>query len=157
MNASEHLAQELDKALNGGAWHGPSLREALEGVDLAAAVQRPIPEAHSIAELVHHTTTWQDVVRRRLGGETPQVSEAENWPPAPPADEAAWQGALRRLFDSGRELHAVVRAFPLDRLHEKRPGIEDTWYAMISGELQHLTYHAGQVVILRKSARAHAA
>lgn len=89
MNDSERLAIELDKALNGGAWHGPSFREALEGVDLASALRRPIPEAHSIAEIVLHATAWHDVVRRRLGGEAPQISDDQDWPAAAFADESA--------------------------------------------------------------------
>jgi hypothetical protein len=80
MNESERLAQQLDRALNGNAWHGPSWREALEGLGRDAALKRPIPEAHTIAEIVRHATTWHDVVTRRLQGETPEVSDAEDWP-----------------------------------------------------------------------------
>jgi len=152
MNESERLAGELDKALNGEAWHGPSFREALEGVDRATAVSRPIAQAHSIAEIVMHTATWHDVVRRRLGGEHPEVSESENWPDGVLADDAAWTRAQERLRDSGRALCEVVRAFPADKLTEKRPGVDGTWYALISGALQHTIYHAGQVVVLGKSA-----
>ena len=66
MNESERLAGELDKALNGEAWHGPSWREALEGVTPEQALAHPVPGAHSIAEVVRHAATWHDVVRRRL-------------------------------------------------------------------------------------------
>ena len=152
MNDSERLAIELDKALNGGAWHGPSFREALDGVDLAGALQRPIPAAHSIAEIVLHATTWHDVVRRRLGGETPQVEDSEDWPPTAIADEAAWKATVHRLRETGQALCESVRTFPVERLNEKRPRVDDTWYALISGELQHVIYHAAQVVLLKKSA-----
>ena len=113
MNDCERLGAELDKALNGGAWHGPSLREALEGVDLGAAVHRPIPQAHSIAEIVMHATAWHDIVRRRLDGESPQVTEAEDWPPPELPDESAWQAAIERLQTTGRALCDTVRAFPV--------------------------------------------
>jgi hypothetical protein len=151
MNESERLAAEIDKALNGGAWHGPSFREALEGVDLAAAQARPIPAAHTIAEIVLHATGWHDVVRRRLLGESPQVSEARDWPKAPLADETAWRAAVERLFETGRSLCETVRAFPAAKLNEKRPQLDDTWYGLLSGQLQHVIYHAGQVAILRKA------
>ncbi len=49
MNDCERLAQELDRALEGAAWHGPSWREALDGVDPQAAARRPIAGAHTIA------------------------------------------------------------------------------------------------------------
>lgn len=151
MNESERLAGELDKALYGGAWHGPSWREALEGVGRGAALQRPIPGAHTIAEIVLHATTWHDVVRRRLEGETPQVSDAEDWPVPAFADDAAWAAAVERLLATGRALTETVRRFPAERLQEARPRAEDTWFGLVVGELQHALYHAGQVVVLKKA------
>jgi hypothetical protein len=152
MNESERLANQLERALNGGAWHGPSWREALEGVTRWSAMHRPIPEAHSIAEIVLHATTWHDVVRRRLEGESPQVSGAEDWPAAVFPDEAAWSAAVARLFETGRSLCEMVERFPVERLQEKRPGLDDTWFGVIIGELQHVLYHAGQITLLRKAA-----
>lgn len=151
MNESERLAAEIGKALSGGAWHGPSFREALEGVDLAAAMRRPVADAHTIAEIVLHATAWHDVVRRRLQGENPQVTDEQDWPRVALADEQAWQAAVRRLEETGRALCDTVRAFPAEKLHEKRPSLDDTWYGLISGQLQHVIYHAGQVALLRKA------
>jgi hypothetical protein len=151
MNESERLADQIERALNGNAWHGPSWREALQDVTRERALERPIPEAHSIAEIVLHATSWHDVVRRRLEGESPAVSDAQDWPEAAVADDAAWQAAVARLFATGRSLREAVERFPADQLHEKRPKVEDTWYGLVIGELQHVLYHAGQVSLLRKA------
>jgi len=151
MNESERLADQIERALNGDAWHGPSWKEVLEGVSREAALQRPIPEAHSIAEIVRHATTWHDVVRRRLDGESPAVSDAEDWPAANLPDDAAWTAARSRLFDTGRALRETVARFPAERLKEKRPGVDDVWYHLVIGELQHVLYHAGQAAILKKA------
>ena len=151
MNESERFANQLERALNGNAWHGPSWREALDGITRERALERPIPEAHSIAEIVLHATTWHDVVRRRLEGETPEVSDAEDWPTAKLADEAAWKAAVSRLFATGAALREKVELFPVERLHEKRPKTDDTWYGLVIGELQHVLYHAGQVSLLKKA------
>ncbi len=156
MNESERLADQLTKALNGNAWHGPSWREALEGVGREAAVHRPIPGAHTIAEVLQHATTWQDVVRRRLEGDSPQISDSEDWPSAAFADEGAWSAAVARLFDTGKALTETVGRFPPERLHEKRPGVDATWYELVIGQLQHVLYHAGQIGLLKK-ARVNAA
>ena len=118
MNESERLADQMEKALNGGAWHGPSWRETLEGVTREAALKRPIPGAHTIAEIVGHSTTWHEVVRLRLSGESPQVSDAEDWPETRFRDEAAWNAAVSRLLATGEALRDAVAAFPAARLHE---------------------------------------
>src|SRR5262250_2600959 len=108
MNESERLAHEITKALNGGAWHGPSWREALDGVSRDGALQHPIPEAHSIAEVLLHAVAWHDIVRRRLQGETPQEPpDEENWPKPVLPDDAAWEATCERLFATGEALVAV--------------------------------------------------
>jgi len=151
MNESKRLADQLKRALEGEAWHGPAWNELLEGVTRDQAVARPVPSAHTIAEIVHHTATWQDVVRRRIEGESPQVSDEENFPAEALKDEAAWTALKERLFETGRTLVKTVAAFPVDRLTEKRPGVDGTWYELICGELQHELYHAGQIPILKKA------
>lgn len=154
MNESERLAREMEKALDGGAWHGPSWRETMEGVGRSTALLRPIAKGHTIAEIVLHATTWQDVVRRRLEGETPDVSTEEDWPAATFASDEAWSAAVRRVLEAGLSLCETVRRFPPARLHEPRPGLEETWFELISGQLQHSLYHLGQIGILKKAAVA---
>jgi hypothetical protein len=151
MNESKRLANEVRKALNGEAWHGPSWKEILDGVGREAATLRPIPEAHTLAEVVLHATTWHDVVRRRIEGETPEVTNTEDWPVAAFPDEAAWSASVTRLFETGKALADTIERFPAEKLHDKRPGVDGTWYELISGELQHILYHAGQVGILKKA------
>lgn len=151
MNESLRLADQLTKALNGEAWHGPSWKETLAGVTREAALHRPIPEAHTIAEIVLHAAVWHDVVRRRLEGETPDISDAQDWPSTTFTDEPAWTAAVARLFETGSALVATVSKFPAEKLHEKRPSTDGTWYELIIGELQHVLYHAGQVGVLKKA------
>ncbi len=152
MSDAKRLARQMGLALHGGAWHGPSWHEALAGVTRAGALERPIPGAHTIAEIVLHATTWHDVARRRLAGESFEVTAAEDWPPAALADDGAWVAAMARLFMAGNALCDAVGQFPSDQLHMHRPGLDDTWFGLIMGELEHMLYHAGQVGLLRKAA-----
>jgi len=151
MSESKRLANEVRKALDGEAWHGPTWKDNLDGVGRDAAIYRSIPEAHTIAELVLHATTWHDVVRRRIEGETPEVTSDQDWPVAAFADDATWNAAVARLFETGKALAATIEKVPEQKLLEKRPGVDGTWYELISGELQHVLYHAGQVGILKKA------
>ena len=151
MNESKRLANQLKKALEGGAWHGPSWRDALEDVSCEQALEQPVGNAHSIAEIVLHASTWHEGVRQRLQGETPEVPDSQDWPVVTLTDESTWEAAKERLFTSGRALYEVVDRFPMERLHEPRRNAEGTWYELVIGELQHITYHAGQVSLLRKA------
>ena len=152
MNETERLTRELEKSLFGGAWHGPSWSEVLAGVSEADALRRPISNAHTIAEIVAHATTWFGVVARRIEGESPQVSDAEDWPKVASLTEGDWSQLKDRSLETARILVETVRRISPERLVEPRPGMKDTWFELVTGELQHVLYHAGQVGVLRKAA-----
>src|SRR5947208_2777055 len=54
MRPTERLLDQLNRAYGGEAWHGPALRNLLDGVSEAQAKARPIRDGHSILELVVH-------------------------------------------------------------------------------------------------------
>ena len=56
MTVIERIVGQMKAAFEGGAWHGPAVLELLQDVDPITAMGKPIPEAHSIWELVAHLT-----------------------------------------------------------------------------------------------------
>src|SRR5260370_35154146 len=84
MTESERILDQLKRAYEGGAWHGPSVREVLNGVTARQAQARPLQNAHSIWELVHHIAVWENLGRRGLGGDRAEIniSSPEDWRPA---------------------------------------------------------------------------
>src|SRR5260370_36528273 len=110
MTEIERILDQLKRAYEGGAWHGPSVREVLNGVTGRQAQARPLQNAHSIWELVHHIAVWENVGRRRLMGDRAaiDISSPEDWPPADDTDDAAWGQAKAAL---GRGHKALVEAF----------------------------------------------
>src|SRR5260370_15879849 len=85
------IAEQLRRAFDGSAWHVPSMLELLEDVDAETAAAKPIPNVHSIWELVLHTAVWDRAVRRRIGGHTTQPKMGQNLPPAPKNNHPAQQ------------------------------------------------------------------
>src|ERR1700756_3034247 len=79
MSLIDQVVDQLHRAFDGEAWHGPALMEVLEGIDAETAAERPIPGAHSIWELVVHITAWEEVVARRIQGQAATVSDEENF------------------------------------------------------------------------------
>lgn len=146
------LADQLERSFRGGAWHGPAVCEALEDVDYEIAASRPIAGAHTIWEIVDHLTTWIDVADRRTAGETPEVTEARDWPARDAADEAAWERTRAALDAAHRRLHASVEALDDTHLGDPVAGSDPTLRGLLLGILQHNTYHAGQISILARAA-----
>jgi uncharacterized damage-inducible protein DinB len=146
------LADQLRRAFEGDAWHGPSLLELLQDVDAATAAAKPVQDAHSIWELLLHVTAWDNAACRRLKGHKFQPEGTANFPLVPrKPTEGAWRKAVARAKGTHDILVKTVAALPESRLHERVPGKKYDFYFMLQGMAQHELYHAGQIAILRKA------
>jgi uncharacterized damage-inducible protein DinB len=147
---ASRLADQLERSFRGGAWHGPSLSEALEGIDGRRARLRPIPGAHTILELVGHVAFWLDACLDRLERGVDADSNGD-WQVADDGSEASWRAALAALESAHRKLHAAVLALPEERLDDPVPGSDPNVRGMLLGLLQHNAYHAGQIALLARA------
>lgn len=144
------IAEQLRRAFDGDAWHGPALLELLQDVDAALAAAKPSPEVHSIWELVLHVAVWDAAACRRLSGEKTQPTGTANFPIVPKPTEAAWRKTIANTKRTHEMLLKTVRALPESRLRERVPGKKYDFYFMLHGVVQHELYHAGQIAILKK-------
>ena len=71
----EELLDTVKRSFDGDAWHGPSVKEVLDGVDEEAA-KRKLPGVHSIWELALHIAGWTGEVALRLEGKAPSEPPA---------------------------------------------------------------------------------
>lgn len=152
------LRADLAAAYDGGPWHGPSFRAALDGLTAAEAAAHPVAGAHSVWELVLHVAAWMHNGARRLdAGTYLPMPDAEDWPGVPaPADDAAWTQDLRALDDAYHALADRVAALRADDLARPLAGappdaLGGTVAELVSGLTQHLAYHGGQVALLRRA------
>lgn len=145
------IADQLRRAFDGSAWHGPALLELLEDIDAATAAAKPLPKVHSIWELVLHIAAWDGAVYRRLGGAKVQLKAAQNFPRVAKPTEAAWREAIVHAKRTHDILVTAVAALPDKRLRDRLPGKRYDFYHMLHGLAQHELYHAGQIAILKKT------
>jgi hypothetical protein len=151
MSEIERLTDQLKRAFEGDAWHGPSVREVLEGVTPEIAARRVIPEAHTIWEIVLHIGVWETFVRRRLEGETIKgPTGKEDWPEVHDTKLAAWQKTVDELVQGHLALRQALSKFPDAKLDETVPGTNFPYYVPFHGVVQHDLYHAGQISLLKK-------
>lgn len=153
MSEIARILDQLKRAYEANAWHGPSVREVLAGVTSAQANARPLPNAHSIWELVQHIAVWEDVGRRRLTGDRAQIaiSTPEDWPPPEDTTEEAWEQAKAALDRVHQALVEAITNTPESRLDEPIFEGMSTVYVTLHGVVQHDLYHAGQIAILKKA------
>jgi len=155
----EMLLGLLHEAFDARAWHGPSLRTAVRGVDARLATWRPAPGRHNIWETVVHAAFWKYAVRRRLTGDKSRTFpiKGHNWFVRPAnhasAHDAAWKDDVRLLIAEHRRLVETVAGLTPSSLRRPSRGSRQTPLFMIRGIAAHDLYHAGQVQLLRALAR----
>jgi uncharacterized damage-inducible protein DinB len=145
------IADQLRRAYNGDAWHGPALLELLEDVDAVTAAAKPLRDIHSIWELVLHVAAWDNAGLRRLAGEEAKLKGTANFPlvPTPPTEEA-WRDTVAATKRTHGALVETVAGLSEKRLRDQVPGKSYDFYHLFHGIAQHELYHAGQIAILKK-------
>ena len=151
MSEAARIADQLRRAFEGSAWHGPALLELLDDVDAVTAAAKPLPRVHSIWELVLHIAAWDGAVHRRLGGAKARLSASQNFPPVTNPTEAAWREAIEHAKRTHDALVKTVASLSEKRLRDRVPGKRYDFYHMLHGLAQHELYHAGQIAILKKT------
>jgi uncharacterized damage-inducible protein DinB len=152
MTETKFIAEQLHKAFEGDAWHGPSVREALDGVSAEKAAAKPIADAHSIWELALHIGAWVEHSRHAIDGRPLplQLDTPEDWPRVSGTDAAAWKQTYKHVFEAGKALVKAIENFPPARLTDTVPGRSYDFHQLFHGIVQHTIYHAGQIALLKK-------
>ena len=156
MSEIERILDQLKRAYEGNAWHGPAVKEVIAGVTAEQACARPLANAHTIWELVHHIAVWEDVGRRRLQGDPANVpiSSPQDWPPADDTSAAAWEQAKAALDRGHQALVDEISRAPESRLDLPIMEGKSSVYVTLHGLVQHDLYHAGQIAMLKKALKA---
>ena len=158
MREVERLRRELMTTLNGDPWYGSAVSSILDGIEAKMAAAHPIDDAHSIWELVAHMTAWVNETKRRLEGGPHRSPVEGDWPAVRSTTPAAWADALSALRRAHEDLARTIEAAEDSSLSRQIGGEQVdamgnpvTYYQTIVGILQHDTYHAGQIALLKKA------
>lgn len=150
MTEVNRILDQLSRAFEGEAWHGPAVLENLRETTAQQAAARPLKGAHTIWETALHILAWLRACRRRLEGDRAQLTESEDWPVVTNSDDEAWQAVIIGMKQALDELHSAIALLDDSRLDQ--PIIEgmSSVYVTLHGVIQHSLYHAGQMAILKK-------
>jgi uncharacterized damage-inducible protein DinB len=148
------LVKELEKAWHGDPWHGTNAHELIHAANPAKVFDKPVPGAHSIAEMVLHMCAWTEEAARRLEGRAAQEPDRGDWPDP---TVYSWEELIKMFDDANKKLVALVNELKEDDLNqpvkdERVPalgtGVSNA--ELISGIVQHHAYHSGQIALLLK-------
>ena len=151
------IAYQLASAINGEAWYGDSVRQILEEVSTEEALARPLPNAHSIWELLVHVEAWCNFAHGAMQGTPippwPAMPKELDWPPVSETSETAWKAAVSSFFANHLRLVEAIKVFRDELLENTVPGRTYNFYRLFQSATQHAIYHAGQIALLKKMLR----
>jgi uncharacterized damage-inducible protein DinB len=152
-----NLVNELTNAYKGDAWHGNNTLQLILQANPEKVFTHPIPDAHSIAELVLHLTAWTEEVTDRITGEGAKEPVKGDWPIPAEKSEVEWSIIIDGFKSVNERLIKIVDNLMLadwtkqvkDERNLKTATII-TNAQLLNGLIQHHAYHSGQIALLLK-------
>ncbi len=151
MSEVERIADQLNRAFEGEAWHGPSVLNILDGITAQQAAARTFSGLHNIWEIMMHIAAWERACSSRLAGDRAELPDEEDWPKVAQTTEQAWGDARKALRQAHDELVLAVSKLDEGRLDQPIVAGMSSVYVTLHGVIQHTVYHAGQIAILKKA------
>ena len=151
MNSELNKIDRLfDEIADGNNWTGINIQHALLDIPAAIATQR-INQAHlNIAELLSHLTCWNKVMVSRLDNQNHQPAKEEDFPEIGKLTDGEWEDMKLEFFRSIHLLRGRLENHEDKILDEPMfEGASDA-YRNLHGQIGHLHYHLGQIVLLKK-------
>jgi len=152
-----NLVAELTKAYHDDAWHGNNTLSLILAADPQKVFTHPIPNAHSIAELVLHLTAWTAEALDRINGQPAKEPVIGDWPMPKDKSEAEWQTIIANFKQANQQLIAAITHIdnekwdnPVTDLRDNVLGTGVNNEQLINGIIQHHAYHSGQIALLLK-------
>ena len=147
----------IDEVYRGPAWHGPSVRRCLRGVDNVTAAWRVAPKRNTIWDIVLHLAYARHCFIGRLVakpiGKFPRKLRASWWPEMPSDQSAsAWAADLELLETFHDRLLQAIPDAPASSLRRVRSGKSFTIAHELLSIGPHDAYHAGQIRLLTLTA-----
>ena len=144
------IAQHLIDVHEGNNWTEVSLAGILNDITLEEAITLTSASPNTIASLLHHITFWNRVMVQRIQGNTVTIDEHNGFTLPPLQTEDAW---LKLQVDnniSSHELAVAIVNFDDAKLEQPLVSGGSSAYKNLQGAVEHVHYHLGQMVILKK-------
>ncbi|UBM58836.1 DinB family protein [Marinilongibacter aquaticus] len=146
----DRIIDNLETVFRGDAWHGPSVTEVLNSLKPDLVDKRHEFSKRTIAELIYHLIAWRKFAIEKLNDNIHFVLDTEeaNWGGEDITSKANWP-KLKQLFaDTQKELIRLLEERDDSLLDNRVPGEYYDFYKLLTGIMQHDTYHLGMIWVL---------
>ncbi len=150
MSITSLAAKHLHDVHFGGNWTTTNLKQVVSDISWQQAIYK-LPEFNSIATLTFHTTYYVNVLKEVLAGKPLNAKDELSFKLPTIESQADWNQLLENAWSNAEETVELLKKVPEDRLtkdftHEKY----GSYFRNIHGIIEHMHYHLGQIVLIKK-------
>ncbi len=153
MSLSKQLSQHLHQVYFGGNWTTVNYHDVLADVSWHEAIKSP-KEMNTIATLVQHTFYYTQALKRVLKGEPLAAKDELSFTHPKIENEEDWLTFKNYLFKDVEDTVHTLANFSDEYwnnwFEEEKYG---TYHRNVMGIIEHLHYHLGQLVMIKKLIR----
>ncbi len=150
MNLSQQTAKHFRDVHFGGNWTSVNLKDTLADVSWQQA-QTKVDSFNTIAVLVYHMNYYVSAVLKVLQGELLNASDKFSFDLRPIQSETGWNNLLNKTWADAENFASLLELLPESSFGEiftdEKYG---TYYRNMHGIIEHIHYHLGQIVIIKK-------
>jgi uncharacterized damage-inducible protein DinB len=149
-NELDKIIDNFDTVFRGDAWHGPSVMEFLNSLPINIVDERKKISKHTICQIVFHLTAWRKFVFEKLNENIHYdlLSEEDNYGTEIESSSQNWQALVENLQIAQKNLLVKLAEFDDSLLKRLVPGQDYDYYKLLTGLIQHDTYHLGMIWVL---------
>lgn len=151
MSLSKQIAKHVRDIYFGKNWTNSNIKEKLEDVDWKQATTQ-VNSYNTIAMLVFHTNYYLVGIMNVLKGGPLEIRDKFSYELPPIESAEDWQDLKNKAFDEAEEYAQLIEEMSDEKFWENfvKEGYGN-YYRNIHGSIEHLYYHFGQIVLIKKS------
>ncbi|MEO6328229.1 MAG: DinB family protein [Ginsengibacter sp.] len=150
MNLTQQIAKHFRDVHFGGNWAAVNLKDNLSGITWQQATTQ-VYNFNTIAALVYHMNYFVSAVLKVLQGEALDAHDKYSFDAPPILSREDWERLLDKTWADAENFAGLVEQLTENKLEQtfsdKKYG---TYYRNINGIIEHMHYHLGQIVLIKK-------
>jgi hypothetical protein len=150
MHLPTQIAKHLNDVFCGGNWTSVNMREHLAGLTWQQATAR-IYDLNSIAALTFHINYFVEAQIDVLSGKPLNAHDKFSFDLPPIQSQNDWEDLLQRVWSNAEKCVELINQLPAESMGENFSDAKyGTWYRNLHGNIEHIHYHLGQIVVIKK-------
>ena len=150
MSLTAQIAKHFRDVHFGGNWTSVNLKDSLTGITWQQATTE-IYSLNTIATLVFHMNYYVSAVLKVLQGEPLNAHDKYSFDLPPIRSQKDWEDLLDKALRDAENFASLVEQLPDSKLGETFSDEKyGNYYRNLHGIIEHLHYHLGQIVLIKK-------